>query len=288
MPVLTNQYSFTFKGTTFGGANSPYQILSVDGLEGLPQLRTQDDNRGYQDGMFSGRDFYAGRTIAFNILVTGSGGSSAQTLLNTLQRALLPQQSGTSPLYYLIPPNNQQFINARVRAFRTTIDPNYTYGYIVAQVEFFCPNPLYYDDSLQTALLSVSNPLGRTYNRIYNLLYGGGTYATTTAITNAGWATAYPTITINGPIVSPIVGNATTGEFLYLTGSYSNTDDLVIDLYNKLITLNGNAARNLLSSGTWFSAPTGTTQFYMTGTGTLAGTTTATVEWYNTYIQEYK
>lgn len=284
MPTLTTQYSFSFNGTTFGGGTSPYQILSVDGLEGLPLLRTQDDNRGYQDGMFSGRDFYAGRTISVTILCLGSGGVSAQTRLNTLQSILLPQQSGTTPLYFLLPPNNQQFINARVRAFRTTIDPNYTYGYIVVQVEFFCPNPLYFDDSLQTAYLVVSNPLGRTYNRTYNLTYGGGTYATTTSITNNGWATAYPTITINGPIVNPIIGNSTTGEFLFLTGSYSNTDNLVIDLYNKLITLNGNPARNLLSSGTWFSAPAGTSQFYMTGVGTLAGTTTASVTWYNTYV----
>lgn len=284
MPVLTNQYSFSFNGTIFGGAGSPYQITSVDGLEGIPVLRTQDDNRGYQDGMFSGRDFYAGRTITFTLLVLESPTLSAQANLNFLQSVLLPQQSGTTPLYFLIPPNTQQFINARVRAVRTAITPEYTYGYIVAQVEFFCPNPLYFDDSLNTAFLSVSNPLGRTYNRIYNLTYGGGTYATTTSVTNNGWATAYPTITINGPIVNPILGNSTTNEFLFLTGSYSNTDDLVIDLYNKLITLNGNPARNLLSSGTWFAAPPGTTQFYLTGTGTIAGITTATVTWYDTYV----
>ena len=27
-----NYYSFAFNGFVFGGANSPYQILSVDGL----------------------------------------------------------------------------------------------------------------------------------------------------------------------------------------------------------------------------------------------------------------
>ncbi len=53
--TLTQPYSFSFNGLTFGGTDSPYQILSVDGLEALPELRTQDDNRGYADGMFSGR-----------------------------------------------------------------------------------------------------------------------------------------------------------------------------------------------------------------------------------------
>jgi len=67
MPILTNSYSFSFNGITFGGAGSPYQILSVDGLEGLPGIRNQDDNRGYADGMFSGRDFLGGRTISFTL-----------------------------------------------------------------------------------------------------------------------------------------------------------------------------------------------------------------------------
>lgn len=284
MPFVTNSYSFSFNGQVFGGAGSPYQVLSVDGLEGVPEIRSQDDNRGYNDGMFSGQDFYGGRTISIIFNTFGSGATSAQTNFNTIQNILLPQQSGTTPLYFLMPPSGEQFINARVRALRTTVNPEYTYGYITSQVDFFCPNPFYFDSTLQTASLSVSNPLGRTYNRIYNLIYGGGSLATTTPVTNSGRVTAYPTITLNGPITNPTLGNVTQNKYLTFTGTYSNTDSLVVDLYNKLVTLNGVTARNLLTSGDWFSAPVGTTQFYMTGTNTLAGTTTATVNWYNTYV----
>ncbi len=283
--LLTAKYSLSFNGLTFGGTGSPHQILSIDGLEGLPGIRNQDDNRGYQDGMFTGQDFLGGRTISIIINTFASYGKSAQTNLNELQQALLFQTSGTTPLYFLLPPAEQdQFINARVRGFRTTVDPNYTYGYIVSQVDFFCPNPRYFDGQQQTASLSVSNPLGRTYNRVYNVVYGGGGYSTTTTVTNNGWVATYPTITITGPITNPVVGNSTQGKFLSLSGTYSNTDTLVIDLYNKLITLNGNSARNVLSSGDWFSAPSGTSQFYLTGANTLAGTTTATVTWYNAYV----
>jgi hypothetical protein len=285
MPVVTASYSFSFNGLTFGGSGTPYQILSVDGLEGVPQIRNQDDNRGYADGMFSGQDFLAGRniTITFLTLAT-SGGNSAQTNHNLIQNKLLPQTSGTTPLYFLLPPSGEQFINARVRSFVTNIDPNYTYGYITSQVTFFCPNPTYYDSTLQTGVLAVSNPLGRTYDRTYNLTYGGGSTAVTTSVTNNGRWAAYPTITLTGPITNPVFGNTTQNKYLSFTGTYSNTDSLVIDLYNKLVTLNGVTARNLLTSGEWFWAPVGTSQFYMTGIDTLAGTTTATVVWYNTYI----
>jgi hypothetical protein len=286
MTTLTQVYSFSFNGQTFGGAGSPYQIQSVDGLEALPGIRNQDDNRGYHDGMFTGRDFLNGRTISIIFNTFGNANGSAQTNYNTIQRTLLPQTSGTTPLYFKMPniPTSEQFIQARVRALRTTVDPNYTYGYITSQVEFFCPDPNYYNNNLQTAVMAISPALGRTYNREFNYTYGGGSSTVTTTISNIGWATTYPIITINGPITNPIVGNQTTGNTLYFSGTYSSSDILEIDLYNQLITLNGAPARNLLISGTWFAAPPGNSLFFFTGTGTLAGTTQATVSWYSAYI----
>jgi phage-related protein len=286
MTTLSQVYSFAFNNQVFGGAGSPYQILSVDGLESLPGIRNQDDNRGYHDGMFTGRDFLSGRSISIIFNTFGDSNGSAQTNYNTIQSILLPQTQGTTPLYFKFPnsPTSEQFVNARVRGLRTTVDPNYTYGYITSQVEFFCPDPNYYNSNLQTADMLISAALGRTYNKTFNYTYGGGSATVTTTIQNIGWATTYPTITINGPITNPVIGNSTSGNTLYFTGTYSALDVLEIDLYNQLITLNGNPARNLLISGTWFAAPPGNSNFFFTGTGTLAGTTQATVSWYSAYI----
>jgi hypothetical protein len=286
MTTLTQVYSFAFNNQVFGGAGSPYQILSVDGLEALPGIRNQDDNRGYHDGMFTGRDFLSGRTISMIFNTFGDSNGSAQTNYNTIQRVLLPQTQGTTPLYFKFPnsPTSEQFINARVRALRTTVDPNYTYGYITSQVDFFCPDPNYYNNNLQTSVMAFSPIAGRTYNRTFNYTYGGGSSIITTTISNIGWATTYPTITITGPITNPVVGDLTSGDVLNFTGTYSALDVLEIDLYNQLITLNGSPARNLLISGTWFDAPPGNSLYYFTGTGTLAGTTQAAVSWYSAYI----
>jgi hypothetical protein len=286
MTTLSQVYSFAFKNQVFGGAGSPYQIQSVDGLESLPSIRNQDDNRGYHDGMFTGRDFLSGRSISIIFNTFGDSNGSAQTNYNTIQSILLPQTQGTTPLYFKFPnsPSSEQFVDARVRGLRTTVDPNYTYGYITSQVEFFCPDPNYYNNNLQTANMLISAALGRTYNRTFNYTYGGGSSSVTTTISNIGWATTYPTITIQGPITNPIIGNTTSGNILNFTGTYSALDTLEIDLYNQLITLNGAPARNLLISGTWFDAPPGNSNFFFTGTGTLAGTTQATVSWYSAYI----
>jgi hypothetical protein len=287
MTTLTQVYSFSFNNQTFGGAGSPYQILSVDGLESLPGVRNQDDNRGYADGMFSGRDFLAGRNISIIFNTFGTpGGASAQTNFNTIQSVLLPQTQGTTPLYFKFPnsPTSEQFVNARVRALRTSVDPNYTYGYITSQVDFFCPDPNYYNNSNQSAVMAVLDPVGRTYNRIYNLLYGNSTNSIQTTISNIGWATTYPTITLVGPIIDPILGNVTTNNYLNFTVTLNSAQTLVVDLYNKLVTLNGQPARNLLTSGTWFAAPPGNSTFSLYGTGTAANVTVATVTWNSAYI----
>ena len=49
-------YSFAWNDYIFG-AGSAHPISDVLGLEALPNIRNQDDNRGYSDGMFSGNDF---------------------------------------------------------------------------------------------------------------------------------------------------------------------------------------------------------------------------------------
>jgi len=288
MPTVTslNNYSFAFNGFVFGGGNSPYQITSVEGLEALPGIRNQDDNRGYFDGMFSGRDFLGGRTIVVNLQILAGNGSSAQTNFNFLQAALVPQQTGTTPLQFqLSSADNLQFVNARVRARVSAVDPNYTYGYILAQITFFCPDPNIYDNTVQTGVMAVTVPAGRIYNRSYNLTYGGGSQTQLVNVTNQGWATTYPQITIQGPIINPIIGNLTTGQSLNFNYTMVTGDVFVIDLLNRTILLNGAPARNLLlGTSNWFAAPPGTSQYFFSGLGSIYGVTNATVQWNNAYI----
>jgi hypothetical protein len=284
--MALNNYQFKFSTFYFGGAGSPFQILDVDGLEALPDLSTQDDNRGYNDGMFSGRDFLRGRTITMNLLVMAGNGNSAFQNFDLFQQALNVQQSGTTAMnFQLSTSDTEKVINVRVRGRRATIDPEYTFGYIKAQITLFAPDPRYYSATVTTGTMNPQAAPGRTYNRTYNLVYGGGSLTNSLAVVNSGWATTYPTITITGPVTNPQVGNITTGQYLTVNTNLTNTDSLVIDLYNKLVTLNGNSARNLLAGNSqWFGAPPGTTNFYFTGTNTLVGTTTATVVYQSAYI----
>lgn len=277
-------YQLQFGSFIFGGANSTTQVLEIDGLEGLPELRTQDDNRGYNDGMFSGRDFYSGRNITITMLTVGGNGNSAQQNFRLVQNAMLPQQQGTTPLYFqLSSTDTQKVINGRVRARQTIVDPNYTYGYVKSQYTIFCPDPRYYNSTYTTTSLLPSVALGRTYNRTYNIEYGGGSAGATVA--NTGNVATYPLITITGPITNPTISNQSTGQYITVNTTLLVTDTLVIDLYNKTITLNGSPARNLLAGNSqWFGCDPGNTVISFTGSGTTVGTTVATITYSPAFV----
>ena len=299
MPVasLVN-YRFAFNDFEFGGGNSVYQIMTLDGLEDLPVIRNQDDNRGYQDGMWTGRDFLSGRTLLFTMTVRGDQTYSMPHYMNELQRNLVPQQQGTGLLQFQLPGNDLQRIEARVRRRSITINTDYSSGLATATYEFFCPDPRYYDDQLQTTdLINATTVAGRTYNRVYTTapssgsnnpltagMYFGGGAGAPNLITNYGWATSNPVITITGPCVNPKVTNVTAGYFLQVDTVLGTSDTLVLNTDSRTVTLNGINRRALLNnSSTWFAAPPGTSYYTFTATGT-DGNTTCVVSWRSAYI----
>jgi hypothetical protein len=298
MPVasLVN-YSFAFNDFEFGGGNSVYQIMTIDGLEDLPTIRNQDDNRGYQDGMWTGRDFLSGRNLVFTITVRGDTNYNMNYYLDLLQANLVPQQQGTGLLQFQLPGSDLQRIDARVRRRAIQINTNYSSGMATATYEFFCPDPRYYDDQEKTTdLTNATAVAGRTYNRVYTatatnpanpdqtgMSYGGGAGAPN-LITNDGWTTTYPEITIQGPAINPKVTDVTAGAFLLIDATIGTNDQLVLNTDYRTVTLNGVNRRALLNnSSTWFAAPPGTSYYTFTATGT-DGNTACVVSWRNAYI----
>lgn len=299
MPVVSLvNYRFAFNDFEFGGGNSVYQILTIDGLEDLPVIRNQDDNRGYQDGMWTGRDFLSGRTLTFVMTVRGDTNYSMNYYLDLLQTNLVPQQQGTGLLQFQLPGSDLQRINARVRRRSITINTEYSSGLATATYEFFCPDPRYYDDTLKsTDLINATATAGRTYNRVYTTpptavynnpyisgMYFGGGAGSPNLITNDGWTTTYPIITIQGPAANPRVTNVTAGLYLQVDTTLGTADELVLNTDLRTVTLNGVSRRALLNNAsTWFAAPPGTSYYTFTATGT-DGNTACVVTWRNAYI----
>ncbi len=286
MPSPSVNYSFAFNGWVFGGVGSPIQLLSVNGLDSLPDVRTQDSIRGYADGLFTGRDFASGRTIDLELQVMGNNSNTARYYVNELRTNLIMQQYGTGVLEFKLPDRNLQYVNARVRARDIVIDPNYVYGRIIAKVRLTCPDPRIYDSTTQSAVITTpATSSGRVYNRIYNMLYVGTGGGSTTACTNSGSYTTYPIFTITGPCTNPIIVNSTTGQKLaFNIAMASSSETLVVNPDLRTVVLNGSPARNLLTGdSSWFGMPAGTTNigFIAAASGTGAS---LTVQWHNAYL----
>ena len=282
-------YQFSYNGFTFG-AGTPYVVTSVDGLAALPELRVQDIDRGYNDGQFTGRDFLNGRQVTFNLNVLAGNGNSAAQNWALFTQALTPVQQLTSSngllQFQLAATDTPKRMNGRVRARQVSIDPEYTFGFIIAQLTLYFPDPRYYDETATTITVTPTRAAGRTYNRTYNLTYNQavtGVSGSTASIVNTGTAATAPTITITGPLINPQITDLTTGQYLQLNYNLSSTDTVVLDGINNTITLNGSNARNILVGGSqWFTIPAGTTHsLYFTG---LTSTGSATIVYRSAWI----
>jgi len=263
-------YQFSFNGFTFG-AGTPYAVEAVDGLMETASLRVQDENRGYIDGSYSGRDFYDARTVTFDFIIIGDSSHSAQYYYRQLQANLAPQLTGYYPDPYastqasgvlglfqfqLTAATGQQRMWGRVRSVKATVDPEFTYGYIVASAELYFPDPRYYDESASVSA------------------------GTTVTVSNNGWATTSPAITISSPSASGTITDSVTG--VVMTFANVNTSyPLVIDLLQRTITQNSAPARNTLTSITnnWLYIPANTSSATWTSTvGSMS------VTWRNAYV----
>lgn len=260
MTTPSGNYQFSFNGWAFGGLGQGVQVLSVEGLEDMPTLRTQDDTRGFNDGQFTGRDFLNGRSIVFTLQIMNDSANTMQTYLSQLKTNLMWQQSGTGTLQFQLPGRSVQRVSARVRRRSIKIDPDYVYGRAEAVIEMFCPDPRIYADTAKSAVLNPTTSRGRIYNRTYNLTYtvASGSGTSSSVVANSGNVTVYPTITLAGQITNPVITNSTTGDFIALQIGMATLDTLVIDTDLRSITYNGNPARNILTNAsTWISLAPG-------------------------------
>lgn len=253
MPL--SNYTFVFNGLTIGTGTS-YLVTNVEGLGGTAPLRIQDDNRGYLDGSYSGRDFYDERQVYIDVTVLGDSSATAQSRYLDLQVAFAPQPLG----YYVDPtgytPSSSQLqpfqfrLNGntgdrimwgRSRGLVTPIDADFAYGYIQTRIQMSFPDPRYYTDTATTVTGS------------------------SVSMTNQGWAISCPVITVGN--TSGTSGSITDGTTTMAFTGMSAGHSLIVDLLQRVVYYDGIPTRNLLTAASngWLQLnPDSTTTFTST------------------------
>jgi hypothetical protein len=257
-----SDYQLTIGGLTLG-AGTDYQLPAGPAGFGLPELRTSDTPRPQDHGLFWGNDYFGKRTITFGVAILGDNPDDATAKMEALTAVWQPPDpaitDGIAPLTIDIPGQDPRTLDGRPRRAAYNLD-SLRDAVIQATLQYDVADPRWYD-AVETVLstAAATSGGGRTYDRVYPLVYAaGGTGGNLTA-TNAGNFPTRPVLTITGPCTTPRVENVTAGRYLLFDLTLGVGDFLVVDLDARTILLGGTASRysSLVSGSSWWELAPG-------------------------------
>lgn len=224
---------------TFGG-NSKFQITPP--LSGLtsPDIRTGDGLYAGVDGGYVSSQLYGFRNIVISGFYIGKTCQEADELRQQLMSELHIRY--LYPIFITSFSGKHYFVEGYITDRRSDIT-NPTSGEF--QITIHCPDPIIYDGG--DGIASDSAWFEQTFYKEqpggFNIEYQvpvqwvGGQMATN--IENLGTVAAYPIITLSGKFTNPKITNLTTNEFIKLERDTTVSDTIVIDMKERIITLNG-------------------------------------------------
>lgn len=171
--------TYTYNGLTISDTTT-VACIGQEGLDELPDIRSNDIPFADRDGLIPGMDFLGGRTVTLDLAVTGSSGTPVPALLDQVKVAFAPVRSGSLPLTFQWPGISQRLVYCRSRKFSSGLVGDLTAGVALPVVQLFAADPRIYDATLTTTSL-----------------------ATSVTITNAGNFESRPVITVT-PASSPV------------------------------------------------------------------------------------
>lgn len=217
-------------------------ILVQTPIEGLdsPNYRNNSFSNPGRHGVSVSSQFYDARIINLTGQINGSTPAAYEAYRSQLSQAVQIQKDASGyPL-----PVRMTFITMAGTSYFADIffdKPTFSIGspmYCDFQVTGTVANPFIFGVSpVGTGVIYPPTAGGRITPTI--------TPYTTTASTggnnisyNPGVETALPIIYIYGSITNPVITNMTTGKVMRLTYTVAAGDQVAIDMYNQLITLN--------------------------------------------------
>ncbi len=260
------------------GAGTPYGVVSVTGLRGMPDLRSQATPRDGADGLFTGPDRAGGRTIEFTLDLGVEAGASMTDLVDVLAAAMIPRDD-VAVLYFREPGRATRQVLGRWRRGAPVIDQAYSLGYTRFPVQFSCDDPHIYG-AVEAAIVTMPVGGGVTLPVTMPVVFPGTTGGAQT-IRNDGNTTSRPAVIILGPATLPRVHNLTTGEELAVFTLLNEGDTLVADARDRTLKLNGRPCRELLMPGaSWITLAPGDNVISFAATATGGGSAPSTVIYY--------
>ncbi len=255
-------FQFTYNGLTWG-PGTDVQLVGSKGLREAPAVRQGDVSIPRINGAYPGIDVFEERIFTVDLLVSVTKTLPFDTVIANVANALqlVTDPSKQTAMQFMQP----GWATARQITCRPTragfpMDLNYSFHNAAIATEFTASDPLIYDTVLQSVSAGLPSPTaGLMFPVTFPVTFGASTGGSM-QVTNGGNFITAPVFTITGPCTNPSVSLVSTGQFMKLNLSLGATDVLVVDMGQRLVTLNGTAARfNAVATGSsWFGFPPGT------------------------------
>lgn len=224
---------------TFGG-NSKFQITPP--LSGLtsPDIRTGDGLYAGVDGGYVSSQLYGFRNIVISGFYIGKTCQEADELRQQLMSELHIRY--LYPIFITSFSGKHYFVEGYITDRRSDIT-NPTSGEF--QITIHCPDPIIYDggDGVASDSAWFEQTFYKEQSGGFNIEYQVPVQwvasQMATNIGNLGTVMAYPIINLSGKFTNPKITNLTTNEFIELERTTTASDTIVIDMKERIITLNG-------------------------------------------------
>lgn len=230
-----------------------------------PQTAGQVIQRSADHGGWPAPQYYAPRIITLTIMASAPTQALRDQARAQLQQAFPVNDLAT--LTYAEPVPKLVYVRRNAGAAITETYPTLTD--VIFTVPLVCPDPRKYATAPQTVSLVVPTPIVNPLALPFSLpvSFPGNIPPSDSSVTalNNGTFESRPVITVAGPITSPAIVNAVTGQQVTFTGlTLAATDQLVLDMDNRQSFVDGNFYAADVSSAWWVLEP-GPTQVYLDG-----------------------
>lgn len=206
----------------------------IEGVSGLPNIRSATGVNQGRDGSWVSRQLYEGRYISFQGRIFGGEPIDVENkrreLVSVLQRKKLKLRiityAGMEFITEVFVMANQMPINRELNIVKWKID-------------LLSEDPLFYDNSAGELLATVGKVMDGGFDIPFDIPFNISAGGEPSVVTNSGNETVYPIITISTPATNPKLINRATNEFMQVMTTVLEGDKLIIDMRNKTITHNG-------------------------------------------------
>ena len=260
------------------GGDTAFKISApIDGLE-TPPIRNSTMNYSGKDGGLVTGQYYSPRLITITGFIISSTAQTHEQARRQLQEALPIRED----LDFIVNTfaDLEYISSVRLLDFKMSIiDP------VGSQfkIDLFASDPNLYTGDIQSALVSLEEGGGFLLPTVvFPIIFDPGTAPT--IVTNSGAVDVLPIITIEGTATNPRITKTETGEYVEVQVTMGASDELIIDMANRTITLNGGSIISFRESGSsWWDLDVGGNPIsYETDDSNDTGT--CTVSWRNAVV----